>query len=165
VRIAIIGTGNVGSALARACLAAGHDVVLSSRHPEHAAQIAGDLGARAAASNGEAVDGADLVALAIPSRAVASVVDELTGQVEGKIVVDPTNPVDADVNILHATGSVAEGIRLVVPEARVVGFRPLDLGDLGMARALELMAYVNITLNARNGWPWRSGWKLLGPAG
>jgi hypothetical protein len=30
---------------------------------------------------------------------------------------------------------------------------------------LELMAYLNITLNARNGWPWQSGWKLLGPTG
>jgi predicted dinucleotide-binding enzyme len=44
-----------------------------------------------------------------------------------------------------------------------MGFRPIDAGELLAARALELMAFLNITLNARNGWPWQSGWKLLGP--
>jgi predicted dinucleotide-binding enzyme len=47
----------------------------------------------------------------------------------------------------------------------VMGFRPLDAGDLSAARALELMALLNINLNARNGWPWQSSWKLLGPSG
>jgi len=34
-----------------------------------------------------------------------------------------------------------------------------------MARALEEVASLNISLNARNEWSWQSGWKLLGPAG
>ena len=46
-----------------------------------------------------------------------------------------------------------------------MGFRPIDTGDLLTARALELMAVLNIMLNARGGWPWQSGWKLLGPMG
>ena len=44
-----------------------------------------------------------------------------------------------------------------------VGFRPIDVGGLTAARYLEGMAYLNIALNARNGWSWRSGWKLVGP--
>jgi predicted dinucleotide-binding enzyme len=44
-----------------------------------------------------------------------------------------------------------------------VGLRPIDVGPLAFARALEAMATVNMTLNARHGWPWQSGWKLLGP--
>jgi predicted dinucleotide-binding enzyme len=44
-----------------------------------------------------------------------------------------------------------------------MGFHPIDTGELLTARTLELMAFLNITLNARNGWPWQSGWKLLGP--
>jgi 8-hydroxy-5-deazaflavin:NADPH oxidoreductase len=44
-----------------------------------------------------------------------------------------------------------------------LGFRPIDVGGLRMARALEEMAFLNITLNARNGWSWQSGWKLVGP--
>lgn len=34
-----------------------------------------------------------------------------------------------------------------------------------MARTLEAMALLNISLQIRNGWPWQTGWKLLGPTG
>ena len=34
-----------------------------------------------------------------------------------------------------------------------------------MARALEGMGTLNIALNMSNGWPWQSGWKLVGPTG
>lgn len=44
-----------------------------------------------------------------------------------------------------------------------LGFRPIDVGGLRMARSLEELAFLNITLNARNGWSWQSGWKLAGP--
>jgi 8-hydroxy-5-deazaflavin:NADPH oxidoreductase len=46
-----------------------------------------------------------------------------------------------------------------------LSFRPIDAGPLAMARALEGMGTLNISLNATNGWPWQSGWKLLGPSG
>lgn len=44
-----------------------------------------------------------------------------------------------------------------------MGFRPIDTGGLVMARALEAMALLNISLNISNGWPWQDGWKLVGP--
>lgn len=44
-----------------------------------------------------------------------------------------------------------------------LGFRPIDAGSLAMARALEGMGMLNISLNMNNGWPWQTGWKLLGP--
>ncbi|HEX2266902.1 MAG TPA: NADPH-dependent F420 reductase [Actinomycetota bacterium] len=46
---------------------------------------------------------------------------------------------------------------------RAVGLRPLDVGGLGAARALEALANLNISLNMQNGLPWQSGWKLVGP--
>ena len=46
-----------------------------------------------------------------------------------------------------------------------LGFRPIDAGPLAMARALEGMGTLNIALNMSNGWPWQSGWKLVGPTG
>jgi predicted dinucleotide-binding enzyme len=44
-----------------------------------------------------------------------------------------------------------------------LGFRPVDAGGLRMARSLEELAFLNITLNVRNGWSWQSAWKLAGP--
>lgn len=51
----------------------------------------------------------------------------------------------------------------VVELVRDVGLNPIDAGPLTMARALEALAVLNITLNARNKWPWQTGWKLVGP--
>ena len=53
----------------------------------------------------------------------------------------------------------------VLELVRSLGFRPIDAGPLAMARALEGMATLNISLNMTHGWPWQSGWKLLGPTG
>jgi NADPH-dependent F420 reductase len=203
--IAIIGSGNVGGALARACVTAGHPVVLAARHADHAMKVATDVGGRAAGSNHEAVQAADLVVLAVPSTATAPIVEELAQQLAGKIVVDPTNPMNlAPTEIFRTSGSVPEALRVLAPEVSFVkafntifasrltapatdgvpldgfyagddadakatvgrlladlGFRPVDVGPLVAARALELMAYLNIDLNMRNNWPWHSGWKLL----
>ena len=46
-----------------------------------------------------------------------------------------------------------------------LGYRPIDAGSLRMARSLEELALLNIALNARNGWPWQSAFKLVGPTG
>jgi 8-hydroxy-5-deazaflavin:NADPH oxidoreductase len=44
--------------------------------------------------------------------------------------------------------------------AESIGFRALDVGPLSAARHLEGMAFINIGLNAANGWSWTSAWKL-----
>jgi 8-hydroxy-5-deazaflavin:NADPH oxidoreductase len=44
-----------------------------------------------------------------------------------------------------------------------LGFRPVDAGGLRMARALEEIAFLNISLNAGNGWTWQSAFQLVGP--
>jgi NADPH-dependent F420 reductase len=51
----------------------------------------------------------------------------------------------------------------VIEFVQSLGFKPIDAGPLAMARALEGMGTLNISLNMSNGWPWQSGWKLLGP--
>ena len=44
-----------------------------------------------------------------------------------------------------------------------IGFRPIDVGPLAMARALEALASLIVSLRIRNGWSGRNGWKLIGP--
>lgn len=63
----------------------------------------------------------------------------------------------------YYAGDDAAAKRIVAGLLGSLGFRPVDVGGLRMARSLEELALLNITLNARNGWAWRSGWRLAGP--
>lgn len=207
MKIAIIGAGNVGAALARASVSAGHSVTITAADPSNAATVAAATGATALDNNVEAITDADLVVLAVPSSAIGVVVEQLDNLVSGKTVVDSTNPLNATYSDLDIQGkSAAEDLQQLMPRASVVkafntifaaryatpsengepidayiagdddiakdrvaelatslGFRAVDAGGLRMARALEEMAFLNISLNARNGWPWQSAWTLLGP--
>jgi len=57
----------------------------------------------------------------------------------------------------------ADAKRVVIEYVKSLGFRPIDVGPLAMARALEGMGALNISLNMKDGAAWRSGWKLVGP--
>jgi predicted dinucleotide-binding enzyme len=65
----------------------------------------------------------------------------------------------------YVAGDDAAAKQQVLELVRSLGFHPVDAGPLAMARALEGMATLNISLNMTHGWPWQSGWKLLGPSG
>ena len=72
MNIAIIGSGNVGGALAKSSVRAGHTVTLSAKNPAHAEAKAKETGARAVPSAADAVKAADVVILAVPYAAVDS---------------------------------------------------------------------------------------------
>jgi predicted dinucleotide-binding enzyme len=67
-------------------------------------------------------------------------------------------PLDAYIASDDATAKAS-----VADYATSLGLRPIDAGGLRMARTLEEMAFLNITLNAGNGWVWQTGWQLAGP--
>lgn len=92
MKIAIIGTGNVGSALARGFRRAGHDVLLGSRRPEdgEVRALAEETGASAARPD-EAAARAEAIVLAVPWGAAQAAVEGL-GDLGGKVLVDATNP-------------------------------------------------------------------------
>lgn len=88
--LGLIGSGMIGSAVARLAVAAGIDVVLSnSRGPETLADLVADLGRQArAATPAEAARAGDLVVAAIPLRAFAQLPAEALA---GKTVLDTAN--------------------------------------------------------------------------
>lgn len=86
MRIAIIGTGNIGGTLGGRWRAAGHDVVYGSR----GASGEGPGGAPLMGV-GEALADADVVLLAVPGRAVAEVVGANGAALTGKVVIDAAN--------------------------------------------------------------------------
>jgi predicted dinucleotide-binding enzyme len=117
--IAIIGAGNVGKAIADGSVRAGHSTTISATSPESAEEAAKETGAQAAGSNREAVEGADLVVLAVPQAAVDEVTKELGDALNGKVVVDATNQMNDDMTQLATETSVAERIQGLVPGAGV----------------------------------------------
>ena len=95
MKIAIIGAGNVGTAVARAAIETGNEVTLTSADAGKARQVAAQIGAAAAESNADAVEDADVAVSAVPFTAVGSVAQEIRDAAAGKIVIDATNPVPA----------------------------------------------------------------------
>jgi 8-hydroxy-5-deazaflavin:NADPH oxidoreductase len=91
VRIGLIGTGRIGSTVARLAIVAGHDVVLAnSRGPQTLAGLVSELGAdhASAATAADAAVAGDLVVVTIPMKSYASVPAQ---PLVGKVVVDTNN--------------------------------------------------------------------------
>jgi hypothetical protein len=96
---AIIGVGNLGTALARHLVAADELVVLAANDKAHAEALADELGPNASAASVEdAIGGADVVVLAIWLDQIRELVPEQARLLENKIVADPTNPLGFDEN-------------------------------------------------------------------
>ena len=121
MKFAIIGSGNVGSSIARAVTRTGHDAVVADPSTESLQALPADLPVATTTSNLEAVAGADVVVLAVPFGAVQEIATALRDELAGKIVIDVTNPVAADLSGLSIDGiSGAELVAKAAPEARVV---------------------------------------------
>src|SRR5579862_927400 len=91
VKIAILGAGQVGSALGRLWHAAGHDVTFAARGADRPQALAAELGERAhAASVAGAVAGAEAVLVAVPGAAVKDVLQE-AGPLDGRVMIDAAN--------------------------------------------------------------------------
>lgn len=122
--IAVIGTGNVGSALGTEFAAEGHRIIYGSRDPSR--QSVADLVARtgndaSATTQADAVKDASIVILAVPGM-LAGEVTAVLGDLTGKIVIDPTNPLlFSDSGVRHGVDtSNAEIIQAAAPGAKVV---------------------------------------------
>ena len=187
-KIAILGKGNVGSALERGLSRAGHEVRTSKRHD-----------AREKAGWG------DVVMLAVPFPAIDEVVRDIGAIVDGKIVVDVTNALTPDMQLaLGYSTSGAEQLQKKLPKSRVVkafntvfaehmdkgrvgnqqltifaagddedarrtvlglakeiGFDAVDGGPLINARSLETMGFFNIQLGYTLGLGTKMGLRLF----
>jgi predicted dinucleotide-binding enzyme len=193
--ISIVGLGNMASALADRALAGGNAVEIIGRDPAKANELAAALDGATVGAAGTAPAG-DIVVLAVPYASAAAVVSKYGDALDGKVIVDITNPIAPDskgfvtpdgssgaqeiakaapagthvvkafntlfANVL-AAGS-AEGRPLDVfiagddaqAKARVsafiesLGLRPMDAGQLPMARALEDVALLQLGLVAHS---------------
>jgi hypothetical protein len=95
VKVAVIGTGNIGGTLGRALARAGHAVTFGARRPAEASQTAGDTGAEVTDVAG-ALDSADVILLALPAGAVEAFVSDNAEAIRDKLIIDATNRVGGD---------------------------------------------------------------------
>ncbi len=193
--ITIIGTGNMASALAGRALAGGNAVEMIGRDPVKAKELAAALGGATVGTAGTAPAG-DIVVLAVPYASAAAVIGEYGDALDGKVIVDMTNPITPDskgfvtpdgssgaqeiakaapagAHVVKAFNTLpsdvlaagsAEGRPLDVfiagddaqAKARVsvfiesLGLRPMDAGQLPMARALENATLLHLGLVAHS---------------
>ena len=109
MRIAVIGTGHIGSTLGSRFTAAGHEVVYGSRSPG----VAGPDGLPVR-SVADAADGVEAVVLAVPGGAVGEVVDDLGTALDDAVVVDATNSIGQQpINASQTIGTAAPKARYV----------------------------------------------------
>jgi predicted dinucleotide-binding enzyme len=106
VRIAVIGTGNIGTTLGEALDRAGHEVTLGSRHPEQrpSGPRVSDLAT--------ALADAEVALLALPAAALDGFLAEHAGSLAGKLVIDATNRIGAPV------ANAASQVSQAAPTAR-----------------------------------------------
>jgi predicted dinucleotide-binding enzyme len=122
MKIGIIGSGNVGSALGKIWAGKGHEVMFSSRHPEKAEVLAKSVGNNASFGlPADAVKFGDVVALAVPWSQAENALKS-AGSLDGKILIDCTNPLKPDYSglAIGLTTSAAEEDAKVAKGARVV---------------------------------------------
>ena len=128
---AIIGTGGLGSVIARHLALGGETLRLSSADEVSARTLAGEIGRAAvvAVDNRDALQNADAVVLALRFPVLKGVIEEIADPLSNQVVVVPSNPVGLD-----AQGKVSR----LLPEGQSSG--EVVAGWLPAGRA----------------WPWRS---------
>ncbi len=95
MEITIIGTGFIGTTLGRALALAGNEVTFGSRHPGDD-EAAGGTTAKVAPVS-EALSSSDVITLALPGMAVGELTGEYGDALAGKLVIDATNQMGAEV--------------------------------------------------------------------
>ena len=132
--IGLIGSGNIGSTVARLAVNAGYDVVLSnSRGPETLSELVETLGPRArAATPSEAAEAADVAVVTVPLKNYRQVPVEA---LRGKVVIDTNNYYpDRDGHIAELddeSTTTSELLQAHLPDAHVVkGFNNIYVDHL-----------------------------------
>jgi predicted dinucleotide-binding enzyme len=96
--ISIIGSGTMATAIAGRTAKAGHPVEVISRDPAKARALADQLGAGATTGKYRAAPTGDIVILAVPYSGAAAVVADFGNALDGKVIIDITNPVAPDLS-------------------------------------------------------------------
>jgi predicted dinucleotide-binding enzyme len=140
--ISIIGSGNMASAIGARAAKHGHTIELMSRNTAKAQALADQIGNGATVGTFGATPAGDIVILAVLYAGATDVVAHYGDALSGKVLVDITNPFNADASGLMTTvgDSVSQRIAAVAPEgAHVVkAFNSIFSGVLADEKPLDV---------------------------
>jgi len=142
-KVAVIGLGNIGKVVASNLVKSNRPVIVASRKLEAAQSYAQELGALATATETvEAIKQADIVVLSVWFNTIQEFMKEYATELEGKIIIDPSNPIAPDENggfkkIIGEKESAGEINLSLVPKGAKFA---KALGTLGAA-SLESAAF------------------------
>ena len=128
MKIGVIGSGRIGSTIGGLWVKAGHEVMFSDRDAEQVKRAIDGLGPELkpkarAGSVAEAVAFGDAILIAVPYAALPAVQQQVGAQLQGKVVVDPNNPVpsrDGEMGAQAREKGAGVSTAALLPGARVV---------------------------------------------
>lgn len=135
MKIGIIGSGNIGSALGEFWAKAGHQVLFSSRHPEKLQPLVEKVGAQARAGTvQDAIAFGDVILIAVPYGSMAQIAKDYAKDLAGKVVLDTGNAVlarDGEIGKEAREKGVGLTTQRLLPGAKVVrAFNTLGVNRL-----------------------------------
>lgn len=138
IKIGVIGSGNVGSAIGRVWANAGHPVMFASRNLDHDKQLAASIGPNARAGTpAEAAAFGEVLLFAVPYGALPDLGKALAGQIKGKVLIDACNPFpwrDGEIATKARNEGAGRMSAQLLPGARIVrAFNAIGAGQMGQA--------------------------------
>jgi predicted dinucleotide-binding enzyme len=135
LKIGIIGTGDIGGALARHWARAGHELVISSRHPDQLRPLAQELGPKVRVGTPkEAAAFGEVVLVSVPYHATAQVGRDYAAELRDKVVLDTGNPYpsrDGEMAVRDRERGTGVASKEYLPNTRLVrAFNAINAGPL-----------------------------------
>jgi len=134
LKVAVIGLGNIGKVVAANLVKGNHEVIVASHKLEDAKAFAQQLGSLVkAAEVPAAIKEAEIVVMAVWFSTIQDLLKQYTTELQGKIIVDPSNPIAPDGNggfkkIIGVDESAGEIISGLLPNGAILA---KALGTLG----------------------------------
>ena len=133
-KLAVIGLGNIGKVVASNLVKGNREVTIASHKIDEAKEFASQLGSLAIAAEVKtAIKEADIVILSVWFSTIQELFKEYATELQGKIIIDPSNPIAPDGNggfkkIIGADESAGKILKRLLPSgAKLVK----ALGSLG----------------------------------
>ena len=133
-KVAVIGLGNIGKVVASNLVKGNREVTIASHKIDEAKEFASQLGSLAKAAEVKtAIKEADIVILSVWFSTIQELFKEYATELQGKIIIDPSNPIAPDGNggfkkIIGADESAGKILKRLLPSgAKLVK----ALGSLG----------------------------------